>query len=45
MRFVAGTGYAASALTHCILGRATSPAKGDVASRIRATVRTDPTSG
>jgi cation diffusion facilitator CzcD-associated flavoprotein CzcO len=45
MRFVAGTGYAASALTHCILGRATSPAKGEVASRMSATVRTDLTSG
>jgi FAD-dependent urate hydroxylase len=41
MRFVAGTKYAASALTRCILGRATSPAKGEVASRMSATVRAD----
>ena len=33
MRFVAGTKYAASALTRCILGRAANPATRQVASR------------
>jgi hypothetical protein len=45
MRFVAGTRYAASALTCCIRGQAPSPAKGKVASRISAKVQTDLTGG
>lgn len=32
MRFVAGTGYAARALTRCIVGQATNPATSEVAS-------------
>jgi hypothetical protein len=32
MRFVAGTGYAARALTRCIIGQATNPATSEVAS-------------
>ena len=41
MRFVAGTGYAASALARCIVRGAANPAKSDISPRMSVTVRTD----